>query len=797
MYQVIKRDGHVAEFSLNRISSAIMKAFDATHIPYAPDVIDLLSLQVTADYADKIRDGRIDVETIQDSVEAVLQRAGYVEVAKAYILYRKNREKLRNMSSTILDYKKLVDDYLRVSDWRVKENSTVTYSVGGLILSNSGAITANYWLSEIYDEEIGSAHRNADLHIHDLSMLTGYCAGWSLKQLIQEGLGGVTGKITSAPAKHLATLCNQMVNFLGIMQNEWAGAQAFSSFDTYLAPFVRMDKLSYNEVKHCVESFVYGVNTPSRWGTQAPFSNITLDWTVPDDLAELPALVGGVEMDFKYKDCKKEMDMVNKAFIETMIEGDSNGRGFQYPIPTYSITKDFDWSDTENNRLLFEMTAKYGTPYFSNYINSDMQPSDVRSMCCRLRLDLRELRKKTGGFFGSGESTGSVGVVTINMPRIAYLSANKDEFYARLNHMMDIAARSLKIKRGVITKLLNEGLYPYTKRYLGTFENHFSTIGLIGMNEVGLNANWLRADMSDPRTQEFTREVLNHMRERLSDYQEQYGDLYNLEATPAESTTYRLAKHDRKRWPGIKTAGKPGDTPYYTNSSHLPVDYTVDIFDALDIQDELQTLYTSGTVFHAFLGEKLPDWKAAASLVRTIASNYKLPYYTLSPTYSICKEHGYLAGEVKVCPHCGAKTEVYSRITGYYRPVQNWNDGKLQEYANRTEYDIAHSSLKRPTRSVVTLSNFAEEVDVKVEQPQNIKYLFTTKTCPNCKLVKEYLKNVSYVTIDAEENMELARRYGVMQAPTLVVVNGDSHKKYVNASNIKKYVDQLTLVGVE
>ena len=668
--------------------------------------------------------------------------------------------------------------------------------MGGLILSNSGAITANYWLSEIYDQEVANAHRNAEIHIHDLSMLTGYCAGWSLKQLIQQGLG-IPGKINSTPASHLSTLCNQMVNFLGIMQNEWAGAQAFSSFDTYLAPFVKVDNLSYPEVKKCIEAFIYGVNTPSRWGTQAPFSNITLDWTVPDDLAELPALVGGVEMDFKYKDCKKEMDMVNKAFIETMIEGDSNGRGFQYPIPTYSITKDFDWSDTENNRLLFEMTAKYGTPYFSNYINSDMQPSDVRSMCCRLRLDLRELRKKTGGFFGSGESTGSVGVVTINMPRIAYLSANKDEFYARLNHMMDIAARSLKIKRGVITKLLNEGLYPYTKRYLGTFENHFSTIGLIGMNEVGLNANWLRADMSDPRTQEFTKEVLNHMRERLSDYQEQYGDLYNLEATPAESTTYRLAKHDRKRWPGIKTAGKPGDTPYYTNSSHLPVDYTVDIFDALDIQDELQTLYTSGTVFHAFLGEKLPDWKAAASLVRTIASNYKLPYYTLSPTYSICKEHGYLAGEVKVCPHCGAKTEVYSRITGYYRPVQNWNDGKLQEYANRTEYDIAHSSLKRPTRSVVTLSNFAEEVDVKVEQPQNIKYLFTTKTCPNCKLVKEYLKNVPYVTIDAEENMELARRYGVMQAPTLVVVNGDSHKKYVNASNIKKYVDQLTLVGVE
>ena len=656
MFQVIKRDGSKADFTLTKINDAIMKAFTATQMSYNNDIIDLLALRVTADFQKKVENDEIHVEDIQDSVERVLGQAGYEEVAKAYILYRKQREKMRAMKSTILDYKDVVNSYVKVEDWRVKENSTVTYSVGGLILSNSGAVTANYWLSEIYDEEIAEAHRNADIHIHDLSMLTGYCAGWSLKQLIKEGLGGITGKITSAPARHLSVLCNQMVNFLGIMQNEWAGAQAFSSFDTYLAPFVKVDNLSYPEVKKCIEAFIYGVNTPSRWGTQAPFSNITLDWTVPDDLAELPALVGGVEMDFKYKDCKKEMDMVNKAFIETMIEGDSNGRGFQYPIPTYSITKDFDWSDTENNRLLFEMTAKYGTPYFSNYINSDMQPSDVRSMCCRLRLDLRELRKKTGGFFGSGESTGSVGVVTINMPRIAYLSANKDEFYARLNHMMDIAARSLKIKRGVITKLLNEGLYPYTKRYLGTFENHFSTIGLIGMNEVGLNANWLRADMSDPRTQEFTKEVLNHMRERLSDYQEQYGDLYNLEATPAESTTYRLAKHDRKRWPGIKTAGKPGDTPYYTNSSHLTVDYTVDIFDALDIQDELQTLYTSGTVFHAFLGEKLPDWKAAASLVRTIASNYKLPYYTLSPTYSICKEHGYLAGEVKVCPHCGAKT---------------------------------------------------------------------------------------------------------------------------------------------
>ena len=788
MFRVVKRDGDVHDFTLSKISDAIIKAFNATDVQFNNDIVDLLALRVVADFQPKVKEGAIHVEDIQDSVEKTLEHAGFAEAAKAFILYRKQREKMRNMKSTILDYKDVVNSYVKVEDWRVKENSTVTYSVGGLILSNSGAVTANYWLSEIYDQEIAEAHRNADIHIHDLSMLTGYCAGWSLKQLIKEGLGGVTGKITSAPAAHLSVLCNQMVNFLGIMQNEWAGAQAFSSFDTYLAPFVKVDNLSYREVKKCIESFIYGVNTPSRWGTQAPFSNITLDWTVPADLAELPAIVGGKEMDFCYKDCKKEMDMVNKAFIETMIEGDANGRGFQYPIPTYSITRDFDWSDTENNRLLFEMTAKYGTPYFSNYINSDMEPSDVRSMCCRLRLDLRELRKKTGGYFGSGESTGSVGVVTINMPRIAYLSANKDDFYKRLNKMMDISARSLKIKRGVISRLLNEGLYPYTRKYLGSFDNHFSTIGLIGMNEVGLNANWLRADMTNPKTQEFTQEVLNHMRKRLSDYQEQYGDLYNLEATPAESTTYRLAKHDKKRWPSIKTAGKEGDTPYYTNSSHLPVEFTSDIFDALDIQDELQTLYTSGTVFHAFLGEKLPDWKAAANLVRTIAENYKLPYYTLSPTYSICKEHGYIKGEEPVCPHCQAPTEVYSRITGYYRPVQNWNDGKLQEYANRKEYDIATSVCKRKP----TLDRLADELpETEVEEVKTAKYLFTTKTCPNCRIAKEYLKDEDYILVDAEEEIALTQQYKVMQAPTFVVVDKEGVHKYVNASNIKKYVDTI------
>ena len=788
MYQVVKRDGGIAEFNIAKISLAITKAFEATKMEYNPDIIDLLALRVTADYQKKITEGKITVEDIQDSVESVLSEAGYADVAKAYILYRKQREKIRNLKSTMLDYKALVDGYLKVADWRVKENSTVTYSVGGLILSNSGAITANYWLSEIYDKEIADAHKSGDMHLHDLSMLTGYCAGWSLKQLIQQGLG-IPGKINSAPAKHLSTLCNQMVNFLGIMQNEWAGAQAFSSFDTYLAPFVKIDNLSYKEVKQCVQSFIYGVNTPSRWGTQAPFTNITLDWTVPRDLENLPAIVGGKEVDFTYGDCKAEMDMVNKAFIEVMTEGDAGGRGFQYPIPTYSITRDFDWSETENNRLLFEMTAKYGTPYFSNYINSDMEPSDVRSMCCRLRLDLRELRKKSGGFFGSGESTGSVGVVTINLPRIAYLAKTKEEFYERLDKIMDIAARSLKIKRTVITRLMDSGLYPYTRHYLGTFNNHFSTIGLIGMNEVGLNAAWLRKDLTHVETQNFAKDVLNHMRERLSDYQEQYGDLYNLEATPAESTTYRLAKHDTAKYPDIITAAKkPGDTPYYTNSSHLPVGYTADIFEALSIQDELQTLYTSGTVFHAFLGEKLPDWRTAAALVRKIAENFKLPYYTMSPTYSICQEHGYLIGEHSTCPVCGKPCEVWSRITGYYRPVQNWNDGKVQEFADRKEYQPQNSQLEG--RRLCDREEAAAPVaEAEVTAAEAKLLLFTTKTCPNCKIAKAELDKagLAYEVLDAAENVSLVKQYGITQAPTLMVVAGDDAQKFAGAGAIKRF----------
>ena len=789
MLQVQKRSGDFVPFDLKKIESAIGKAFAAEHKEVTPDVLELLALRVTSNFSNKVKNEIVTVEDIQDSVEVVLIQTGFVDVAKSYMDYRTKRAAIRQVKSTTLDFKNVVDSYLKVADWRVKENSTVTYSVGGLILSNSGAVTANYWLSEVYDKEIADAHKNADIHIHDLSMLTGYCAGWSLKQLIKEGLGGVTGKITSAPARHLMTLCNQMVNFLGIMQNEWAGAQAFSSFDTYLAPFVKADNLTYKEVKQCIQSFIFGVNTPSRWGTQSPFTNITLDWTVPEDMVNLPAIVGGKEMDFTYGDCKKEMDMVNKAFIETMIEGDAEGRGFQYPIPTYSITKDFDWSDNENNRLLFTMTAKYGTPYFSNYINSDMKPSDVRSMCCRLRLDLRELRKKSGGYFGSGESTGSIGVVTINMPRIAYLSTDKADFYARLDRLMDISARSLKVKRETVTKLLEAGLYPYTKHYLGSFKNHFSTIGLVGMNEACLNARWIKKDLTNKEAQEFTVEVLNHMRERLSDYQEAYGDLYNLEATPAESTAFRLAKHDKARYPDIITASKDGDTPFYTNSSHLPVGYTSDIFQALDIEDQFQTLYTSGTVFHAFLGQRLPNWESCMKLVRKIAENYKLPYYTMSPTYSICPDHGYLTGEQWKCPHCGKETEVYSRITGYYRPVKNWNAGKTQEFKQRKTYELKKGEEPHQFEEVCKCE---EHNEVKTETPKvNELLLFTSPTCPNCKVAKMLLdkEGIKYHQIDAYANKEMSEAYGIQNAPTLLVPEGDSFKVYDNASLIKGYIE--------
>ena len=806
MNNVIRRDGTAVAFDPTKIENAVAKAFMATDELDARDISSVsraICLIVTTTLNGRKLDAAT-VEEIQDEVESALMNCGYAKTAKAYILYRRQHANVRETKDTLLDYKKLIDGYIGTEkDWRVKENSTVTLSVGGLILSNSGAVTANYWLSEVYDEDVADAHRNCFMHIHDLSMLTGYCAGWSLKQLIQEGLGGVPDRITSAPAKHLTTLCNQMVNFLGIMQNEWAGAQAFSSFDTYLAPFVKVDNLSYKDVKQSIQSFIYGVNTPSRWGTQAPFTNVTLDWTVPEDMINMPALVGGKEMDFTYGDCKAEMDMVNRAFIEIMIEGDANGRGFQYPIPTYSITKDFDWSETENNKLLFEMTAKYGTPYFSNYINSDMNPSDVRSMCCRLRLDLRELRKKGGGFFGSGESTGSIGVVTLNLPRIAYLSSTKEEFYSMLDKYMDIAARSLDTKRTVINRLLEEGLYPYTKRYLGAFNNHFSTIGLVGMNETILNAKWIDSDITKPEGRDFSIEVLNHMRDRLSDYQEMYGDLFNLEATPAESTTYRFAKHDTEEFADIITAACKDQAPYYTNSTHLPVNYTEDIFDALEMEDEMQTLYTSGTVFHGFLGERMPDWKAAANLVKKIAYNFKLPYYTLSPTYSICESHGYIAGEHFSCPHCGKATEVYSRITGYYRPVRNWNDGKSSEFENRKTYEpeelfsvnrnlLEEAGVDEPRVGTQTLGRANRVEAPKSNSDAEKVILVTTKTCPNCQAAKNYLNQagIEYDVILADEadGAEIAVQYNISAAPTLIVQSGEEAELYSNVSNIRAYI---------
>ena len=688
MLLVAKRDGETVEFQLDKIPLAIKKAFKATGKSYTADIIELLSLRVTSDFQEKIKDSRISVEDIQDSVEKVLEESGYTDVAKAYILYRKQREKIRNLDKTILDYKDVVDNYVKVEDWRVKENSTITYSVGGLILNNSGAVTANYWLTEVYDREISDAHVNGDIHIHDLSMLTSYSCGWSLRKLLLDGLGGITGKITASPAKHLATLCNQMVNFLGIMQNEWAASQSFSSFDTYLAPFIKADSLSYDKVKKCMEAFVFGVNTPSRWGTQAPFSHIFMDLKVPGDMAGEKAIVGGRRMDFTYGDCQKEMDMVNRAFLETMLEGDANGLGFQYPIPAYGIGADYDWSDTEQNRLLFSLASHYGTPYFINYMGNGMKPEDVRTSYDGIRPDFHVLRKKAGGFFGYGEHTGSVGVVTVNLPRIAYQSKDEKEFYARLDQMMDLAARSLSIKRKVISTLLKNGLYPYTACYLTDFDNHFSSIGVIGMNEAGLNARWLKAGLESGETKKFAVSVLNHMREKLIGYQMEYGNLYGLEATPAESATFRFARLDRERFSGIRTAGHEGDVPYYTNSTKLPADYDGTLQDALINQDSLQPLYTTGTVFHVYMERELEDWRKARDLLSGMITEHCIPCFTLSPVYTICQTCGYLPGRQERCPKCNGAADVYSRIAGYYRPVHDWNDGKAQEFKNRVMFPI-------------------------------------------------------------------------------------------------------------
>lgn len=658
---VVKRSGEIGDYDRSKINTAIGKAVTAVEKRPNPDKAEFLT-QKTEEKLRLMMAGRHKnsipaIEEIQDIVETVLIEENEVQVAKAYILYRAKHEAMRDAKSLMLDINSTMGQYLSQSDWRVKENANVNYSLGGLILHNSGAITANYWLTNVYSKEVADAHKTAAFHIHDLSMFSGYCAGWSIRQLVAEGLGGVPDKITSMPAKHLSTLIQQIVNFLGIMQNEWAGAQAFSSFDTYLAPFVKKDSLSEKEVRQCIQSFIYGVNTPSRWGSQAPFTNITLDWTVPDDMKDKKAIACGTEMNFTYGDCQAEMDMINKVFIELMLEGDAAGRGFQYPIPTYNITKDFNW-DGENARLLFEMTAQYGTPYFQNFINSDLNPGDVRSMCCRLQLDKRELRKRGGGLFGSDEFTGSLGVVTINLPQIGYLAKTKQQFFARLDYLMDLAKESLCAKRKLIQRLLDGGLFPYTKRYLSTLNNHFNTIGLCGMNECCLN--FLGVDIVNPEGKAFAEEVLLHMRQRMADYQEKTGELFNLEATPAESTSYRLASHDKRQFPDIITSGE--HDPYYTNSTQLPVNYTSDIFEAMDHQESLQTKYTGGTVFHTFMGESIKDWRACRDLVKTLTANYRIPYITISPTYSICKIHGYLPGEVFECPKCKAEKEQKLRL---------------------------------------------------------------------------------------------------------------------------------------
>lgn len=1261
MYQIRKRDESIVPFEMQKINDAVKRAFESCGRSYIDSIIDTICIRSLAKAEKTIKENVLSVENIRESIEATLVSYGYDDVAKAYKLYKQHDI---GKTKTTIDYKKIVENYIKSEDWRVKENASIDYSLGGLILGNSGAITANYWLSEIYDDEIAEAHRNCDIHLHDLSMLSGYCAGWSLKTLIKEGFGGVPKRNSSKPARHLSTICGQMVNFLGTLSLEWSGAQAFNSVDTLLAPFVKVDNLSYLEVKQCIQSLVHSMNIGSRWGcvpedtevltvtgfkkynelnvgdliytwhdgkleindvkhvlvkeysgklqsyigigyeqtvtpehhvlcknfnndefilrdskdifdaetpyslpvkfkssalessnltdaqiqfaaivyadgtldfrngnihtvkifksdnmsvndlikicadelgleysvescksgfseylntytfygdsaryivelvgnktkiherflnmssdqsnifldtwlkfnndsekymiqydnddirdalqhialrsgcctylvsysnetnkkpinyisikcvdticpterteteysgivwcpsvengtavfrrngkvfisgqSQPVFSNFTFDWTVPNDLAELNCVVGGKELDFRYKDCKREMDMINKAFLEVMIEGDADGRSFSYPIPTYSITKDFDWDEESiNNKLLFEMTAKYGIPYFSNYINSDLDPSSIRSMCpmhkdtyvtvrvnkvimsdriehiyemfgenlidvltpngwrkgkpikvdnqktykitmknglsvslgenhlqptkdngtlltkdlkvgmsipyvdkqhldvflvtddikkikikyseiesieqieyndilycfeiddenhlfilcngivthnCRLRLDLRELRRKNGGYFGSGDNTGSIQVCTINLPRLAYKSDTREQFFNGLEHLMNICARATDIKRKAITKYLEQGLYPYTKRYLKSFDDHFSTIGVIGMNECCINASWIDGDISSKNGYEFAKEVLDFILSKLPDYQEKYNCLFNLEASPAEGVTYRFASHDKKDFPNIVTAGDiTGGSPYYTNSSHLPVGYTDDIFEALDHQDELQAKYTSGTVFHAFLGERLPNWKSAMLLTKKIAENYRLPYFTFSPTYSICKNHGYLVGEQWKCPHCGEATEVYSRITGYYRAVQNFNDGKRQEFEDRKEYVFDSNVIENVTKEKQIASPETTDThttinisELKTKKP----ILVTTETCPNCKIVKKYIEETGFEcsVILASENKEFVQGLGIEQAPTLVIFDDNNNAKFIaNTSNIRKYVEE-------
>ncbi|MCK5883774.1 MAG: ribonucleoside triphosphate reductase [Bacteriovoracaceae bacterium] len=758
--KVITRSDEIVSFDIQKITKAIQNAFFAVGKVDNETVLELTG-KVIKELNHRYHGRTIPaIEEIQDIVEKIIMEAGHADVARAYIIYREQHSRIRSTKDMMLDIDKTMDGYLNQSDWRVNENSSVNYSLGGLILHNSGAITANYWLNNIYSKEIGEAHKSGDFHIHDLSMFSGYCAGWSLRQLLEEGLGGVRDKINSRPAKHLSTAINHITNFLGTMQNEWAGAQAFSSFDTYLAPFIRTGNLSYKQVKQNIQSFVYSVNIPSRWGSQSPFSNITLDWTCPQDLKDQAAIVGGVGQDFTYGDCAKEMEMLNKAFLEVMMAGDADGRGFAYPIPTYNITKDFNW-ETENANLLFQMTADYGTPYFQNFVNSDLDPSDVRSMCCRLQLDKRELRKRGGGLFGADEFTGSIGVVTINLPRLGFTSKTKEDLYRKLDDLMVLAKNSLEVKRQVVNKLLKQGLFPYTSRYLKHLNNHFSTIGINGMHECCMN--FMNKSLTTEEGQEFANEILIYMRDRLADFQEETGALYNLEATPAEGTSYRLAKVDAIKYPGIYQSGE--DVPYYTNSSALPVGHTDDMFTALELQEDLQTKYTGGTVFHGFLGEQIKDIESCKKLVQKIANGYKIPYFSISPTYSVCPDHGRVSGEHFSCPQCMKECEVYSRITGYYRPVQNWNKGKKSEYQERNAYNYEASMASKATRGTRVIATGG----------QKFKF-FYSDTCSKCPPVKDHVRELGlageFINVSTPEGIEVARKLNVRSLPSVAFYNG-------------------------
>ncbi|MFH1849464.1 MAG: ribonucleoside triphosphate reductase [archaeon] len=786
--QIRKRDGRIVEFCQEKITQAIFnaaKAVGGEDKELAQNLSDKVAAVLEYQFDTKTVP---TVEEVQDIVEKVLMKNGHAKTAKGYILYRQQHRKIRELKRTFVDVQNTISEYLNQSDWRVKENSNEDYSFSGLLLHTGGKLIATYVLNEIYTTEIAEAHKKGYMHIHDLSHgLIGYCAGWSLKNLLKKGFGHVPNKVDANPAKHMDVVVHQMVNFIGCLQMEFAGAQAFSSVDTYLAPFVKTDGLTYKQIKQSMQELVFSLNIPSRWGSQYPFSNLTFDWTVPKDMKKEKAIVGGVPQDFTYGDCQKEMNLINRAFLEVMTEGDANGRIFTFPIPTYNLTKDFDW-ESDNAKLLFELTAKYGTPYFQNYIGSNLDPSSIRAMCCRLNLNQLELIHRPGGMWGPGDSTGSLGVVTINLNRLGYEAKDETDFFRLLRNYMDVAKDSLETKRIIVNRNLKAGLMPYTKTYLGTFRNHFSTIGLCGMNECCLN--FLGKGIETQEGKEFAIKTLIFMRDTLREYQQETGNLYNLEATPAESAGYRLARLDKEAYPDIVAAGEK--EPYLTNSTQLPVNITDDLAEAMEHQNEIQPLYTGGTIFHTFLGERLPNAGSAMNLVRKIAVNTRLPYFSITPTFSVCKNHGYISGEQPKCPDCGHETEVYSRIVGYFRPVRNWNKGKKEEFRDRVEFNPGKAaaveiSLKAPEPDAEVITNSEQVLAGEIKSYK----IFTMPACDKCHTAKEYLgglglQGINY-DLSSDEGLGEFRTYyrqlknvlkrkedGSLPVPTVLFLDGDN-----------------------